>query len=131
MKFKITVTATATTTYEVEIDANSESQAEDEATSRNIFNANTSDDFGIDVKGCTFETEAVQITNDCNECGAEYPLPNDDTTWCACAAFSGPRHIVFDGVCVLPPWGREDQYYCADCDDKISDEIHAEQNQSV
>jgi len=129
MKFNITVTATAATTYEVEIDASSESRAEDIACSRDVFNENTSDEFGVDVKNCSFETEAVQLTNDCEECGVEYPMPNDDTRWCKCAAFGGSRHIVVDGVCVLPPWGIEDQYSCAACDLRLTAEYAAEDAQ--
>lgn len=130
MKFIISVTATATTTYEVEIEASSESAAEDIACSREIFNAKSDGDFQIDAKSCSFETEAIQLTHDCERCGDEYPLPTDDTEWCSCAAIS-TRHIVVDGTHITPPWGLEDQYHCASCDLIVTDEINAERNQSL
>jgi Zn finger protein HypA/HybF involved in hydrogenase expression len=90
--FRIEVTAIAKTTYTVEVDAPTEAQAESVAASREIFNANTTEEFQVDARDCEFEFETEQLTEDCEECGESYPVS---------AAWS------------------QDRYICASCGAKI------------
>jgi predicted RNA-binding Zn-ribbon protein involved in translation (DUF1610 family) len=125
--FKIEVTAIAKTTYTVEVDAPTEAQAESVATSREIFNASTPEEFQVDAKNCEFEFYTEQLTDECPECGLDHPIPTCDTKYCFDMNHEHKQdhqlykrfYILVDGVCTPAPWWVEDLEYCASCGAKI------------
>jgi hypothetical protein len=125
--FRMEVTAIACTTYTVDVDASTEEEAETIATSREIFNANTPEEFQVDAKNCEFEFDTEQLTDECPECGVDHPIPNFDTKYCLDInhehtqdhPFYKRFYILVDGVCTPAPWWVEDQEYCASCGAKI------------
>lgn len=119
--FKVTVTAIAKTTYTVDVEAKDEQEAERMACSSKIYRDESDPEFQVSHDGCEFRAESKQLTAACPECGKEHPLPTDDTEPCNCRELN-VAHIRVDGVCVLPLWGRGDQYCCPDCDAKIEAE---------
>jgi hypothetical protein len=117
--FRMEVTAIARTTYTVDVDASTEKEAKTIATSREIFNASTPEEFQVDAKNCEFEFDTEKLTTECPECGIEHPIPTKDTERCSCWAFDFKNHLHAEGICIPLPWCYEDEEYCASCGAKI------------
>ena len=112
MKFKVKITLQVRQTFTYEIDERNQRRAEDVACDRAVDEFRISTAIANDPDD-VYDIETEQLTEDCEECGVEYPL--------------GVAYIPGHSDETAPRAWEEDQDFCAKCGAEIEAKEKAEE----